>query len=57
MSMEAFYDLYKLWCNGNGSEEGEVAKNRCFAQVYEERWKHLIQFRETSQHARYPDHP
>ncbi|CAL1129947.1 unnamed protein product, partial [Cladocopium goreaui] len=43
MSMEAFYDLYKLWCNGNGSEEGEVAKNRCFAQVYEESRKCTLQ--------------
>ncbi|CAL1166531.1 unnamed protein product [Cladocopium goreaui] len=51
--MEAFYELYTLWCQGNQSEESEIAKSRCFAQVYEERWKGMVQFREASQHARF----
>ncbi|CAL1157939.1 unnamed protein product [Cladocopium goreaui] len=50
MSMEAFYELYLLWGSGNGDTRDDLAKSRCFSLVYEERWKGLLQFRETSQH-------
>eukprot|EP00435_Cladocopium_sp_Y103_P022453 s2116_g5.t1 len=53
MSMEAFYELYLLWGSGNGDIRDDLAKSRCFANIYEESWKGLIQFRETSQHARF----
>lgn len=52
MSMEAFFELYQLWASGNECEGKEVAKYRTFGQIYHERWRDLICFRETSQHAR-----
>lgn len=52
MSIEAFYDLYVLWCKGNDYEDAEISKVRTFSYVFEEKWKHLLKFREISQHAR-----
>lgn len=56
MSIEAFYGLYQLWCAGNQYQDDNVAKIRRFTQVFEEKWKHLLRFREVSQHARYHHH-
>ena len=52
MSMEGFYELYRLWA-GN-AEPTEIAGSRLFASIYQERWRDLIRFRETSQHAKCP---
>ena len=49
-TMEAFYELYLLWCDGNAITDR--AKNRLFSMIYEQRWKSILQFRTVSQHAR-----
>lgn len=51
MTMESFFELYKMWAEGSGLSDEELAKPRTFANVYES-WKHVLKMREVSQHAR-----
>lgn len=51
-TMEAFYELYVMWCDGNAIPDADRAKSRLFSMIYELRWKSILQFRTVSQHAR-----
>ena len=51
-TMEAFYALYKMWCEGQEIEEKEVASSRRFRDIYSQQWASTLQMRELSQHAR-----
>ena len=51
MTMESFFELYKMWADGSGLSDEELAKPRTFAKIYES-WKHVLKMRELSQHAR-----
>lgn len=51
-TMEAFYELYLMWCDGSSIPEDQRAKSRCFAGVYGGDWQQCLKFRAPSQHAR-----
>ena len=51
-TMEAFYALYKMWCEGQDMDEKEVASSRRFRDIYSQQWASTLQMRELSQHAR-----
>jgi hypothetical protein len=51
-TMEAFYDLYKMYCVGQGIESSEIASNRRFRDIYDQQWRRTLCMRELSQHAR-----
>ncbi|CAJ1432458.1 unnamed protein product [Effrenium voratum] len=52
MTMEAWYEIYKMWADGSALPEDEIAKVRTFSTTYESIWKPILQMRTVSQHAR-----
>ncbi|CAJ1328903.1 unnamed protein product [Effrenium voratum] len=45
MTMEAWYEIYKMWADGSALPEDEIAKVRTFSTTYESIWKPILQMR------------
>ena len=54
MTMQNFYDMYKLWAEGAALPGTELACSRTFRSLYDQNWKCVLPMRELTQHARKP---